>query len=293
MSHHRKALSLALGTLLLSPAPAHATDAECDRECLDGALAGLVEALREGDAGAAGLSSAAELRENGDIVRFGETMWGDVATVHSSMSFADPLTGNAIVRSGVELSDGTPAYLSTRMRRAPNGEVVAVEIASDRSPMVQTAYVWDLDPIYSTPVPEAERTPRVRMEAIVRRYFNSLDTHVATPGDIDDARCNRFHSGTQITNVAMPGLEEEGAMLTCLSALESPAPWGPASEQRVPVIDEEHGVAVGITLLHYLTEEGSPVMYVTEVFKIIDGQIVAIDNIGLKGEHRDTLGFVD
>lgn len=293
MFHRRNSALLALGALLLSPAPAYATGTDCDRECLDEALAGLVQALREGNAEGAGLSSAAELRENGDLVGFGDTSWSDVATVHSSMTFTDPLTGNVIVRSGVELADGTPAYLSTRMRRAPNGEIVAVEIASDRSPMVQTGYVWDLDPIYSMPVAEGERTTRVEMEAIVRRYFNSLGTHVATPGDIDDARCNRFHSGTQITNVSMPGLEEEGAMLTCLSALESPAPWGPASEQRVPVIDEERGVAVGITLLHYLTEEGSPVMYVTEVFKIIDGQIVAIDNIGLKGEHRDTLGFVD
>jgi len=289
----RKLLLPALVALAISPVPVAAGEVACDRQCLSSQLDSLIAALRTGDGAAASLSGDVEMRENGDLVGSGGTTWREVATVHSSMEVADPLTGNIVLRSGVELADGTPAYLSTRMRRAPSGNVAAVEIASDRSPMVRTDYVWDLDPLYSSPVPEAERTSRIEMEAIVRRYFNSLGTHVATPGDIDDAQCNRFHSGTQITNVAMPGLAEEGAMLTCLSALEGPAPWGPASEQRVPVLDEERGVAVGITLLHYLTEEGSPVMYVTEVFKIVDGKIVAIDNIGLKGEHRDTLGFVD
>ncbi len=58
-------------------------------------------------------------------------------------------------------------------------------------------------------------------------------------------------------------------------------PWGPATEQRFPVIDTERGIVFDVTLLHYLKTPNQSVMYVSEVFKVVGGKIVKIDNIGL------------
>jgi len=61
--------------------------------------------------------------------------------------------------------------------------------------------------------------------------------------------CNRFQSGQQITN-AGPNAIEGGPPRTCVTSMEGDRPWGPATEQRFPVIDAERGVVFGVTLLH-------------------------------------------
>ena len=85
---------------------------------------------------------------------------------------------------------------------------------------------------------------REALDALAHRYFQSLTDHRAVATDYDDARCNRFHSGNQITNVSRSMVEGEGAR-TCLTSVDGPKPWGPAVEQRFPVIDVEHGIVLG------------------------------------------------
>ena len=53
----------------------------------------------------------------------------------------------------------------------------------------------------------------------------------------------------------------------------------------------KRGIVVGITLLHYPKLPGQPKMYVSEVFKVVGGKIVKIDNIGLMLQGVMTLGF--
>jgi hypothetical protein len=82
-------------------------------------------------------------------------------------------------------------------------------------------------------------------------------------------------------------VEGQGAR-TCLSSVDGPKPWGPAIEQRFPVIDVEHGIVLGITLLMFPDQ----VMYVSEIFKVEQGRITHIDNIGLvKPGLEHTTGF--
>jgi limonene-1,2-epoxide hydrolase len=170
------------------------------------------------------------------------------------------------------------------------GGITDVEISADRSSRVVADYVWKLNPEFTAVVPPGQRMTRVALEALGRRYFHSLSTHVATHDDFDP-RCNRYHSGQQITNNTGNSVED-GPARTCANSLEGNQPWGPATEQRFPIIDVERGIVVGITLLHYLDRPDPQQMYVSEVFKVVGGRIVAIDNIGLMMQDVTTLGFV-
>jgi hypothetical protein len=129
----------------------------------------------------------------------------------------------------------------------------------------------------------------IELEALARRYFHSLSTHVAIAADFDSA-CERYHSGQRITNTARNTVEG-GPPRTCAGSLEGNPPWGPATEQRFPVIDPERGIVVGITLLHYPKNPNQAKMYVSEIFKVVSGRIVKIDNIGLMLQGVSTLGF--
>ncbi len=227
----------------------------------------------------------AEVRENMEITTVDKSAWKDVKAVKSSAVFADAVTANVVSRDGVEMVDGKAAYLSTRLK-VEAGRITEVELSSDVA-RANPTYVWSLPPVLTAPVPEGERMTREALDALAHRYFQTLTDHKPVAADYDEARCNRFHSGNQITNVSRNLVEGQGAR-TCVTANEGNKPWGPALEQRFPVIDVEHGTVLGITLLMYSNQ----VMYVSEVFKVEQGRITHIDNIGLvKPGLEHTTGF--
>ena len=261
----------------------------CDHACLSKAMSDFVSAMTSGKAGSIPLADVAEIRENTRIVDISSTAWQKVKTVRSVITFADAVMGNVVSRAGVELPDGKAGYISTRLRVAPGGRITDVELSADTAGAV-AAYVWNLDPAFSAVLPPDQRLSRLELEALARRYFHSLSTHVAVAADFDERR-DRFQSGRQITNVANNKVEG-GPARTCAGSLGGNPPWGPATEQRVPVIDAERGIVFGVTLLHYPQLPKQPQMYVSEIFKVVNGRIVKIDNIGLMMSGVHTLGFV-
>lgn len=273
-----------------SSQPAPSTAPSCNEGCLTKVMADFVDAVTHDKAGSVALAEQAEIRENAKVTTLTETTWPRVKAVRSIRTFADASTLNVVSRAGVELTDGKPGYLSTRLKVTPAGRIVDVEMSADTSPRVVSAYVWNLDPMFTAVLPPEQRLTRVQLEALARRYFHSLSSHQAVAADFDD-NCNRFHSGQQITNVARNAVEG-GPARTCASSLEGNPPWGPATEQRFPVIDADRGVVVAVTLLHYLKAPQPSQMYVSEVFKVVNGRIVHIDNIGLMMQGTTTLGFV-
>jgi hypothetical protein len=282
------ALVLSIG--LSAGATASETGAPaCDGPCLLTVMDGFRASMTAGQPGSVPLTPDAEVRENAKPVTLDETAWKRVKSVRSLMSFADPVTGNVVSRAGVEIDDGKPGYISTRLKVVGGGRIGDVELSSDTSSRVVGSYVWNLDPQFEAVLPPEQRLSRVELEALGRRYFHSLSSHQAVAADFD-AACNRFHSGQQVTNVARNAVEG-GPPRTCASALEGNPPWGPATEHRFPVVDPERGIVFGLTLLHYPRLPKQPQMYVSEVFKVVGGRIVKIDNVGLMMEGVETLGF--
>jgi hypothetical protein len=287
-------LVLALGAVSTERAfaqPSSSPAVACDQECLSKTMKGFLAAVTGGEWRAVPLADGAEVRENTTLVTLDATAWKQVKAVRSLMTFADPVTGNVVSRAGVELGDGKAGYISTRLKVAAGGRVTDVEMSADTSPRVVSAYVWNLDPQFTAVLPPEQRMSRVALEALGRRYFHALSTHQPVAADFDDANCNRFHSGQQITNAGQNTVEG-GPPRTCVASMEGDRPWGPATEQRFPVIDEERGLVFAVTLLHYLKTPNQSVMYVSEVFKVVGGRIVKIDNIGLMMQGVATLGFV-
>src|SRR5512139_195146 len=283
-------VSLGLSSGLAAAQASTPPGADCDQECLSKVMKDFLSAMTTGKAATVPLADAAEVRENTKIVALAATAWKQVKAIRSIMTVADPLTGNVVSRAGVELADGKPGYFSTRLKVVAGGRITDVEMSADTSPRVVGPYVWNLDPKLTEVLPPEQRMTRVTLEALARRYFNGLSSHQPDPADFDDAVCNRFHSGQQVTNVVRNAVEG-GRGMTCSASNQGDRPWGPAGEQRFPVIDAERGLVFGVTLLHYLRNPTPSQMYVSEVFKVIGGKIVRVDNIGLMMQGVTTLGF--
>ena len=103
-----------------------------------------------------------------------------------------------------------------------------------------------------------------------------------------DPRCDRYHSGNRVTHNARNGVEESGDV-GCYESNLGPKPWGPATEVRIGLIDPERGIVIGYAILYY--GDSPRRMQINEVFKILDGRIRMVDNIGLMEDGITTSGF--
>jgi hypothetical protein len=74
----------------------------------------------------------------------------------------------------------------------------------------------------------------------------------------------------------------------CYESNLGPKPWGPATEIRIGLIDPERGIVIGYAILQYANDRQ---MQINEVFKILDGRVRLVDNIGLMGSGITTSGF--
>jgi hypothetical protein len=265
----------------------HATPvSKCDAMCLTTAMDDVLEKFLTHRTNEIKVAPNVQIYVNTHASRLEDVPLLRVKEIKSKQVFSDSVTGNALARTGVEMSDGAIAYASTRLEIA-GGEITQIEISFDDSSHVVPSYVTFLDPLMTTIVPPEKRSSREELKATIERYFQSLTDHTALAADFDE-RCDRYHSGQRITNNPSITIESNHPM-TCYTAVVGPRPWGPATNIHIPLVDAQHGIVAGYTLLLYRNDNAP--MYVSEVFKILDGKIRMIDNIGLKAAGMQPVPF--
>jgi hypothetical protein len=93
-----------------------------------------------------------------------------------------------------------------------------------------------------------------------------------------------------VTHNSRNGVEDSGDV-GCYESNLGPKPWGPATETRIAAVDPERGIVIAYAILYYGNSDRR--MQINEVFKILNGRIRLIDNIGLMSEGITSSGFKD
>jgi len=260
----------------------------CDRACL-------LEHAKQFNADMLGhtpekiqLADGAQIRENTKAIALGESRWMGVTKVLSEGIYADPVLGNVIEHVAAETTAGKPVYIGTRLKVA-NGKITEVEINFDDGPRVNIKNLVPYDPIFNTIVPPEERSTREQLERLITSYFKGLTDHQPIQADYDP-RCDRYHSGNRVTHNPRNGVEDSsGGDIGCYESNLGPKPWGPATEVRIGLIDPERGIVIGYAILYY--GDSPRRMQINEVFKILDGRLRMVDNIGMMEDGITTSGF--
>jgi hypothetical protein len=277
----------AVAVLTMAPqaSPKAAAAAGCDRACmLEQAKQFNVNMLAHTPAKIP-LASNATIRENTKAIVLTDSRWFGVTRILSEGVYADAILGNVIEHVAGQTADGKTVYVGTRLKLA-DGKITEVEINFDDRPNVNTKNLVPYDPVFNTTVPPEQRATREQLERIITSYFQGLTDHQPIEADYD-VRCDRYHSGNRVTHNARNGVENSGDV-GCYESNLGPKPWGPATEVRIALIDPERGIVVGYSILHYANGRR---MQINEIFKILDGRIRLVDNIGLMGEGFETSGF--
>ena len=264
-----------------------ATAETCDRNCLlDQAkqfnaniLAHTTEKIP--------LASNVQIRENTKAISLTDSQWSSVTKILSEGVYADAIKGNVMEHVAAETKNGKTVYIGTRLKLV-DGKIAEVEINLDDRPNVNVKNLVPYDPFFNTIVPPEERATREQLERVINSYFQGLTDHKPIEADYDP-RCDRYHSGNRVTHNARNGVENSGDV-GCYESNLGPKPWGPATETRIALVDPERGIVVGYSILKFGSDRA---MQINEVFKILDGRVRLIDNIGLMGEGITTSGFTE
>lgn len=261
--------------------------ATCDRNCLLEEAAQFNADMLAHTPNKLPLTPSVQIRENTKAISLDQSRWYGVKQIRSEGMYADPVLGNVVEHVAAETEAGKIVYIGTRLRVVDN-KITEVEINFDDSSHVNAKNLIPYDPFFKTIVPEDERSSRAQLAAIIDRYFQGLTDHKPVEADYDP-RCDRFHSGNRITHNGRNGIEAGTGDDGCYESNLGPKPWGPATETRIAVIDPERGIVIGYSVLYY----GNSVrrMQINEVFKILNGRIRMVDNIGMMEEGITSSGF--
>ena len=287
-NYSRKASTVGFAATVFFVLTQAAMAATCDRACL-------LEQAKQFNAAMLGhtpdriqLANGAQIRENTKAIALGDSRWIGVTKILSEGVYADPVLGNVIEHVAAETTAGKPVYIGTRLKVA-NGKIVEVEINFDDGPRVNIKNLVPYDPIFNTIVPPEERSTREQLERIITSYFKGLTDHQPIQADYDP-RCDRYHSGNRVTHNPRNGVEDSsGGDIGCYESNLGPKPWGPATEIRIGLIDPERGIVIGYAVLYY--GDSPRRMQINEVFKILDGRLRMVDNIGMMIDGITTSGF--
>jgi hypothetical protein len=275
---------LAIALFFFNPLASAASN--CNRACLLAQAKQFNSAMLAHTTEKIPLAAGAQIRENTKAIALTESRWMNVKQVLSEGVYADPVKGNVIEHVAGETADGKPVYIGTRLK-VVDGKIKEVEINFDDSARVNLKNLVPYDPMFNTVVPAEERSSREQLETIITRYFQGLTDHQPIKADYDE-RCDRYHSGNRVTHNPRNGVEASGDV-GCYESNLGPKPWGPASEVRIGLIDPERGIVIGYAVLYY--GDSPRRMQINEIFKILDGRIRMVDNIGLMEEGITTSGF--
>jgi hypothetical protein len=280
--------SLAFAATALFALSNAASAATCDRACL-------LEQARQFNANMLAhttekipLAANANIRENTKAIALGDSKWIRVTKILSEGVYADPILGNVIEHVAAETAAGKTVYLGTRLKLVDK-KIKEIEINFDDGPRVNMKNLVPYDPIFNTIVPPDERSTREELARIIISYFKGLTDHNPIQTDYDP-RCDRYHSGNRVTHNPRNGVEE-GGDVGCYESNLGPKPWGPATEVRIGLVDPERGIVIGYAILYYGNSDRR--MQINEVFKILDGRLRMVDNIGLMEEGITTSGFTE
>ncbi len=232
------------------------------------------------------LAPGAAIRENTKAITLTESRWSKVKEILSEGVFTDPVKGNVIEHVAAKTAEGKPVYIGTRLKVVAD-KITEVEINFDDSARVNVKNLVPYDPLFNTIVPPEQRATREQLERIITSYFQGLTDRKPIEADYD-ARCDRYHSGNRVTHNPKNGVEESGDV-GCYESNLGPKPWGPATEVRIGLVDPEHGIVIGYAILYYGNSPRR--MQISELFKILDGRIRMVDNIGLMQDGITTSGF--
>jgi hypothetical protein len=286
------ALTIALAAAAAgTPAGAAGRDA-CDERCLDEIGGEYLDSLTANDSGDVPLSPALRSTENGVELPVTAGIWTTATGWAYRHTFVDPLTGGIGIYGVVHEARDQDAMVAIRLKVAGRQIVESERIVTRRGDfaLFDPEGLTQVSPLFTRVEPVESRSTRADLEKTAHDYFGALAAGeprlVAMHPD-----AYRIENGVRTTdNPPRFGLSvREGIRRSVYIASHH--------QFRTPVIDVRRGLVWAVlsadmpAVDRTIQVRGKPVvvaakdhalprsMWLFELFKVVDGQIVAIETV--------------
>ncbi len=287
----RRLLSLVL-LVVVAPLAANVSRAAtkaCNSACLSQIMDNYLGHMTKHDPAGLPLGANPNARQNAEPVRLGDGAWKSVSRIRAGESFTDPATG-AVVWEGAVDTDGHLGSLFVRLK-VEDGKITESEIffnGGEPGSNFDPTGLLEPDILYEATVPPARRSSREEIAKTVDGYMEAIGQHNGSLASVS-YRCDRYSAGSKFTsNPEKHPFDKEGG--TCQSSLDR-LTGQQVVDRRVPLMDVEKGIAVGIFIIPHGERPKPGATNVAEVFKIVDGKIRSIEEFAFGGKFPPSSGF--
>jgi hypothetical protein len=280
--------------ILVSAAALPAADKSsnrCDRACLQGFVDSYLDAMAKHDASTLPLAPAVKFTENGKLMKLGEGFWKTAGQSSYRLYAVDPAAGDAAAQAVVaEKGDLDTFFVRLKIKDKKIAEVETLVCRKGQAGFFAPEKMTTAPEIFSAKVPDARQSSRSQLIRDASAYFTAVQTE-GTP-DYKEAPLapdmNRFENGVQTTNVpvmgnpAMSASEQLGKGIFKGLVID---------HRRFPVVDVEHGVVVGLVLMHANMNGRTGAILISEMFKIAGAKIQQVQAVMVNVPANATTGW--
>ena len=273
----------------ITAAASHA--ATCDRACLQGIIDSYFDALAKHDPSKLPVAASVKFTENGKELKLGEGFWKTAGASTYRLYALDPQAGDAAAQAVVaENGELDTFFVRLKVKAGKISEVETLVCRKGQAGFFAPEKMTAAPALYGEPVKDSERSVRSQLIDDASAYF----TAVQTEGTKDyhsaplSPAMNRFENGVQTTNVSVLG----SPAMSGAEQLDKGIFKGLVIDhRRFPVVDEEHGVVVGLVLMHANMNGQMGGILISEMFKIAGKQIQQVQAVMVNVPNDSTTGW--
>jgi hypothetical protein len=265
--------------------------AECDRACLQGFVDSYLDAVAKHDPSKLTVTESVKFTENGKVLRLGEGFWKTAGASTYRLYALDTRSGNAAAQAVVaENGQLDTFFVRLKLSGKKIAEAETLVCRKGEAGFFAPEKMTTTPALYSELVPDSQRSVRSQLIDDASAYFTAVQTegtkdYHAAPLASD---MNRFENGVQTTNVpvlgnpAMSGSEQLDKGIFKGLVID---------HRRFPVVDEEHGVVVGLMLMHANMNGQMGGILISEMFKITGRKINQVQAVMVNVPNNSDTGW--
>jgi len=275
----------------ITAAALQAAGKSCDRACLQGFVDSYLDAMAKHDPSKLPVAESVKFTENGKALKLGEGFWKTAGASSYRLYALDPQSADAAAQAVVSENGVLDTFfVRLKLKAQKITEVETLVCRKGEAGFFAPEKMTTAPSIYSEPVPEAQQSVRSQLIDDASAYFTAVQTEGSK--DYKSAplapKMNRFENGVQTTNVpvlgspAMSGAEQLDKGIFKGLVID---------HRRFPVVDSEHGVVVGLILMHANMNGQMGGILISEMFKVAGGKIQQVQAVMVNVPNNSDTGW--
>ena len=229
--------------------------------------------------------------ENGRQMKPGEGFWKTAGASRYRLYAIDPAAGDAAAQAVVAENGALDTFfVRLKIKNKKITEAETLVCRKSQAVFFAPEKMTSAPAIYSEKVPDAKQSARSQLIRDASAYFTAVQTE-GTP-DYKEAPLapdmNRFENGVQTTNVPVMG----SPAMSGSEQLDKGVFKGLVIDhRRFPVVDVEHGVVVGMVLMHTNANGQKGAILISEMFKIVAAKIRQVQAVMVNVPDNSDTGW--